>query len=200
MLSEVKIKATEFQRISTTPMGMNNRRVAKWICWSPPFWPWCKLNTDGAAKKTGEASAGGLLRDHNGAWVAGFGMNIGSCSVTVAELWGLYQGLNISWQNGIRWLQVEVDSICILRLVTTPMITTNELSPLIKSIKDLISRSWCITINHVYREANFAADFLANHALSFPLGLHLFPNPPPGIIAYLQHDMYGVAYPRFVCP
>ncbi|KAH9782186.1 ADP-ribosyl cyclase/cyclic ADP-ribose hydrolase [Citrus sinensis] len=200
MLSEVKIKATEFQRISTTPMGMNNRRVAKWICWSPPFWPWCKLNTDGAAKKTGEASAGGLLRDHNGAWVAGFGMNIGSCSVTVAELWGLYQGLIISWQNGIRWLQVDVDSICILQLVTTPMITTNELSPLIKSIKDLISRSWCITINHVYREANFAADFLANHALSFPLGLHLFPNPPPGIIAYLQHDMYGVAYPRFVCP
>ncbi|KAH9735402.1 putative ribonuclease H protein [Citrus sinensis] len=184
MLSEVKIKATEFQRISTTSMGMNNRRVAKWICWSPLFWLWYKLNTDGAAKKTGEASAGGLIRDHNGAWVAGFGMNIGSCSVTVAELWGLYQGLNIAWQNGIRWLQVEVDNICILLLVTTPMITTNELSPLIKSIKDLISHSWCITITHVYREANFAADFLANHALSFSLGLHLFPNPP-GIIAYL---------------
>ncbi|KAH9723430.1 putative leucine-rich repeat receptor-like serine/threonine-protein kinase [Citrus sinensis] len=200
MISEVKIKATEFQRISTTPMGMNNGRVVKWICWSPPFWPWCKLNTDGAAKKTGEASAGGLIRDHNGAWLALFGMNIGSCSVTVAELWGLYQGLNIAWQNGIRWLQVEVDSICILHLVTTPMITSNELSPLIKSIKDLISRSWRITINHVYREANFAADFLANHGLSFPLGLHLFPNSPPGIIAYLQHDMYGVAYRRFVFP
>ena len=59
MISEVKIKATEFQQISTTPMGMNNRRVAKWICWSPQFWPWCKLNIDGAAKKIGEASAGG---------------------------------------------------------------------------------------------------------------------------------------------
>ena len=107
----------------------------------------------------------GFIRDHNGAWVAGFGMNIGSCSVTVAELWGLYQGLNVAWQTGIRWLQVEVDSLCILQLVTTPRITTNEFSPLLKSIRNLISRNWRITINSVYREANFAADYKRDHNL-----------------------------------
>ncbi|KAH9648836.1 hypothetical protein KPL70_025760 [Citrus sinensis] len=184
MIFDVKIKATKIQRISTTPMGMNNRQVEKWICWSPPIWPWCKLNTDG-----------GLIRDHNGAWVASFGMNIGSCSITVTELWD--QGLNVAWQNGIRWLPVKVDNLCIFQLITTHMITANEFSPPIKSIKDLISRNWRITINHVYKEANFAADFLANHALSTPLGLHLLPNPP-SIIDYLKHDMYGeVTYVLF---
>lgn len=117
MIIDVKIKATKIQRISTTPMGMNNRQVEKWICWSPPIWPWCKSNTDGAIKKAGETSAGGLIRDHNGAWVASFGMNIGSCSITVAELWD--QGLNVAWQNGIRWLQVKVDNLCIFQLITT---------------------------------------------------------------------------------
>lgn len=39
-------------------------------------------------------AAGGLIHDHNGKWITGFVMNIGSCSVTVAELYELYHNLN----------------------------------------------------------------------------------------------------------
>ena len=53
-------------------------------------------------------------------------------------------------------------------------------------------------IKHIYRQANFVADDLANCAHSLPLGLHIFSSPPASINHIIIHDMYGVAYPRFV--
>ena len=76
----------------------------------------------------------------------------------------------------------------------------NEYTHLIRSIRDLIKQNWVITINHVYREANFAADFLANYALELPLGLHLFSIPPPGVVSFIANDLYGIAYSRYVLP
>lgn len=112
MVNDVSMRAMEIHRIHNSLMCTGIERSVQWIAWSPPIWPWCKLNTDGAAKSTGASSAGGLIRDHNGNWLAGFCMNIGSCSVMVAEFWGLLQGLSIAWEKGIRWLNVEVDSLC----------------------------------------------------------------------------------------
>ena len=43
-------------------------------------------------------------------------MKIGESSVTMAELWGLYQGLNLAWNVGIRRLLVEVDSSCVAQM------------------------------------------------------------------------------------
>ncbi|KAH9699945.1 putative ribonuclease H protein [Citrus sinensis] len=100
-----------------------------------------ELNSDGACKATGVAAAGGLIRDHNGHWVAGFGMNLGTCSVTMAELWGLYQGLILAWNKGIRWLCVEVDSRCVTQLVKNNMVNSNEFSTLIRVIQELIRRN-----------------------------------------------------------
>ncbi|KAH9770959.1 hypothetical protein KPL71_012540 [Citrus sinensis] len=102
-------------KLNDSPLHLGVCKLERWIAWSPFTWPWCKLNTDGAAKRSGESSAGGFIRDSNGKWIVGFGMR--SCSVTVAELWGLYQGLSIAWQRGFRWLKVEVDCLCVTRLL-----------------------------------------------------------------------------------
>lgn len=66
-------------------------------------------------------------------------------------------------------LLVEIDSLCVTQLVQKPLVAANEYSPLICSIKELFKPDWHVTINHVYRKANFAANFLANYALSLPL-------------------------------
>lgn len=94
----------------------------------------------GQKKKYGVASAGSILRDQSGNWIIDFGMNIGICLVTVAELWGLYQGLIMAWQHGCRWLSVEVDSLCVTQLVSTPVIHRNEYASLLQVIKDLIKQ------------------------------------------------------------
>ena len=85
--------------------------------WLPPWWLYYKLNSDGAKKRSGLAGAGGLIWDATGRWHGGFCMNIGICSVTIAEFWGLYQGLVLAWQIGIRLLMVEIDRFCVTQLL-----------------------------------------------------------------------------------
>lgn len=91
-------------------------------------------------------------------------MHIGSCSITVAELWGLYQGLMFAWVTGVRWLLMEVDSLCVIQLVASSSVTKNEYSLLILSMQELLQRNWHVHIKHIYRKANFAVDALANYA------------------------------------
>lgn len=40
-------------------------------------------------------------------------MNIEICSITMAELWELYQGPSLAWNKCIRMLQIEVDNLCV---------------------------------------------------------------------------------------
>ena len=78
------IKSLDSQRVPKT------KRL---IYWQPPKWSFFKLNTDEALKRSGLANAGGLVRNYCREWVCGFSMNLGSCSIMEAELWGLYQSL-----------------------------------------------------------------------------------------------------------
>lgn len=93
--------------------------MERWIAWKAPSRPYFKLNTDGSQINTGLASAGGLLRDYTGRWVGGFGMNVGSCFITSAELWGFYNGLLLARNYGVQFFEVEVDSRCVTRLITS---------------------------------------------------------------------------------
>lgn len=65
-------------------------------------------------------------------------------------------------------------------------------------IQEMLKRDWNVDLKHIYREANYAADALANYAHSLPLGLHIFNSPPAFINPFVWHDMYGVGYPRLV--
>ena len=79
-------------------------------------------------------------------------MNIGVGSITGAELWGLYQGLCLAWNIGIRQLQVDVDSICVIQLVANDSVRPNAYASLIRSIKDMLNRGWQVQIKHAYRD------------------------------------------------
>ncbi|KAL9432672.1 hypothetical protein AB3S75_027656 [Citrus x aurantiifolia] len=173
-------------------------KMFKYFGWKPPPENVFKLNTDGACKKMNMAAAGGLIRDANGHWIAGFCANIGISSVTNAELWGLFYGLDLAWKMGIRSLLVKVNSKCITELLADTNNNPNKFSSVIQSIRRLINREWHVCISHIYREANFAADFLAKFAMRQPLGFHVLHNPPHGVVNCLTYDMYGIAFPRFV--
>ena len=125
-------------------------------------------------------------------------MNIGESSVLMAELWGLYQGLHLAWEAGIKRLLVEVDSLCVTQLVSKQVVVPNEFYALVVAIREIISRNWQVSITHIYREANSAADFMANMAHSYPHGLHLFSSPPVGIYSIIVQDLFGVTQPRLI--
>ncbi|KAE8692877.1 hypothetical protein F3Y22_tig00110828pilonHSYRG00181 [Hibiscus syriacus] len=65
---------------------------------------WCafktdflKLNTDATINHAIlEAAGGGGVRDSKGEWVVGYCRSIGCCSPLYAELWALFDGLDLA--------------------------------------------------------------------------------------------------------
>ena len=110
---DIMTRANEIHRVNNSHISQQPRRNDIFIGRLPHSWPWCKLNTNGSCKNTGDAGAGGVIRDSVGHWILGFCMKIGESSVTMAKLWGLYQGLTLAWNAGIRRLLVEVDNLCV---------------------------------------------------------------------------------------
>ena len=110
MVIDVKSRAEEIHRVFDIFDINKGKRVEKYFGWLPLVWVAYKLNTDGACKASSLALVGGLSRDAQGGWIKGFSINIGMCSITKAELWGMYHGLILAWNKGIRLLIVEADS------------------------------------------------------------------------------------------
>ena len=80
------------------------------------------------------------MRDCSGKWQFGFGMNIGFGSVTTAELWGLFQGLNITWDRSICYLIAKMDSQCVSQLISSTSLMPDAYFSLITAIKELMNR------------------------------------------------------------
>lgn len=73
---------------------------------------------DGAKKSnSGLASAAGLLRDHNGAWIVGCTVKIRVTTSFWVGLWGLREGLRLirveRWDNVI----IELDSEAVIKAI-----------------------------------------------------------------------------------
>lgn len=174
-------------------------RVERLIGWSPPSEGWVKLNTDGAVRGDhGMATAGGVLRGGDGCWGGGFAVNIGICSVPLAELWGVYYGLYIAWDRRITHLELEVDSELVVGFLQTGICDSHPLSFLVRLCYDFLAKDWTVRISHVYREANRLADELANYAFSLPLGFHSFYSSPDCVRPIVLEDANGFTSSRRV--
>jgi len=154
---------------------------------------------DGASRENpGLAAAGGAVRDGNENWVGVFALNIEICSAPLAELWGLYYGLHIVWEQGITRLELEVDSKIVVGFLQTGIPDSHPLSFLLRLCYGFISRDWLVRISHVYREVNRLADGLANYAFSLPLGLYVFNSVPDSIASFVLEDVNGPAFSRTI--
>lgn len=68
-------------------------------------------------------------------------MKVRESSVTMAELWGLYQGLILAWNAGIRRLLVEVDSLCVTQMISKQVVVLNAFYALVVALHDLLNRN-----------------------------------------------------------
>ena len=98
------------------------------------------MNTNGAYKANGVSTIGGLICDHSSRWIIGFGLMLVSCSVTMAELRGIYQGLILAWNFGIQRLHVETDSLCATQMLARQVMITNEYASVISAIKEYLKK------------------------------------------------------------
>ncbi|CAI0502011.1 unnamed protein product [Linum tenue] len=58
-----------------------------------------------------------MIRDHSGRCLTMFALNLGSCTITQAELKGAVEGLQVAWDAGHRRVNVQLHSRCVVQLL-----------------------------------------------------------------------------------
>ncbi|CAN1743580.1 Putative ribonuclease H protein At1g65750 [Linum perenne] len=142
---------------------------------------------------SGKAAAGGLIRNEAGHCVAAYTMNLGICSVTRAELRGVIYGLNKAWELGYRKILVYMDSEAAINLLQGDDHPNHHHAAEVSQFRGLCNREWEVSLKHAYREANKAADHLANRGHSLPLGEHNVPTSDPDLGFFLRYDSFGIS-------
>ncbi|KAL4385529.1 hypothetical protein GQ457_15G002390 [Hibiscus cannabinus] len=131
------------------------------VRWKMPPSGWIKVNVDATVSTVDSSTGlGTAFRDDRGEWLFGSTRFIGRCSLLVAELWAIHEGLMHAWSRGYRRVELESDSLKAVRLVlsNSPEVTV---CGLVLSIKGWLSKVWQVRIQHVYREGNRVADRMA---------------------------------------
>ncbi|CAL1413418.1 unnamed protein product [Linum trigynum] len=180
-------------------MQVSSQRTPTEIGWLPPLAGWDKMNVDGAANGSqGPAGAGDILRNAEGRWTGGFVCNLGSCSTILAELWGIYHGLGVAWQQGCRTLILETDSQMALQLIDKRTDPLHPHATLLAAIRRRIAQDWVVKLAHTYREGNRAADWLSKHSLVYPYGKYELTAPPQRIQHIIGDDCRGTTITRSI--
>ncbi|CAN1127864.1 Putative ribonuclease H protein At1g65750 [Linum perenne] len=175
--------------------------MKKWdeISWDPGPTAGVTINTDGSYIPTvNKASTGGIIRSHEGRVLVDFTMNLGACSITRAEIRGAITGLELAWDYGFQIVELHLDSRAPISILTSPEQPVHQQALEALYFRELCQRDWRVTIKHVYREANKAADFLASHGSQFPFGIHLFPLSDCNLGHILRYDCLGISEPRLI--
>ncbi|CAN0824496.1 Putative ribonuclease H protein At1g65750, partial [Linum grandiflorum] len=139
------------------------------------------------------AAAGGVIRTATGRFVKAFTSNLESCSITLTEMQAIVNGMQLAWTLGIRRLQVQFDSRTAISILSKDSELRHQHAALVIQFKE-----WEVTLNHIYREANCAADYLANldHFLMF--GLHIVNLPDRGLSHWFRYKIINVSLTRSV--
>ena len=93
---------------------------------------------------------------------------------------------------------LETDSLCAYQMLNNKSYIANRHSNIVQAIQGLLKNHWEAKISHIVREANYAADWLAEYAMGFDLGCHRLIHPPPQFAQWLNHDRIGVSYNRLL--
>ncbi|CAN1826392.1 Putative ribonuclease H protein At1g65750 [Linum perenne] len=157
------------------------------------------VNSDGSVQGIrGKAAAGGILRDNAGNCLQAYAMNIGSCSITRAEIRGAI-GIRKAWDAGYRKVEVQMDSQAAIYILTNdnPRVA-HQHSLEVLEVQELLHRDWEVTFKHVYREANHAAGFLANCGHSLPQGTHSIGLDNCNLSYYIRYDGMRISEPKLI--
>nr|ABN09044.1 Ribonuclease H [Medicago truncatula] len=179
------------------PTSHSVQQPARIVSWQRPSMNSVALNVDGNVfLDSNLGSFGGLIRDHTSSFLHGFfGKNSRPCILHV-EISGLYHGLKLCWDIGIKHVVCHSDSTTVVDLVQKDLNVHHKYGNLIMAIKKLLRRDWVVSLRHTLCEGNAAADFLAKKGALSDTSLVILNEAPPDIAFVLLADAVGVKFVR----
>ena len=119
--------------------------------------------------------------------MAAYSMNLGSVSITMAELWAVYISLKLTFNLEVIYLLIQIDSLGVVKLFQQHSLNHHSSLSLISAIKEIIMCDWIVKIYHIYKEANHRVDLLAKMVHSKHLGVSFYYDSIPALLsnAYL---------------
>ncbi|CAN1779965.1 Putative ribonuclease H protein At1g65750 [Linum perenne] len=137
-LSWIRVIENALTKSTLGFIGEQDKQVSD-IAWEPGPNGWWVLNTDGSVNSIGgKATAGKLLRDSAGRCLFAFTMNLGSCSITRAEIRGAIRGLQLAWEAGFKKVILRMDSQAAISILTDEDSTEHQ-----HGLEVLIFREMC---------------------------------------------------------
>ncbi|KAL0392788.1 UNVERIFIED_CONTAM: putative ribonuclease H protein [Sesamum radiatum] len=172
-------------------------RAPSIVRWQAPSPSWFKLNTDGSSLgNPGLAGAAGIIRDSAGHVHLAYQLALGTGTSVLEELTAVWRGMELALTHGLAPLVVEVDATTVISLLQSRASGKWEVQHMIMRIVCL-QQLLVADVQHVFREANGAADHLAKEAASLQLTRVLHHDDITGILhGILCLDRQGVPHLR----
>ncbi|KAL0323536.1 UNVERIFIED_CONTAM: hypothetical protein Sangu_1972900 [Sesamum angustifolium] len=144
----------------------------------------------------GLAGAAGIIRDSAGHVHLAYQFALGTGTSVLTELTAVWRGMELALTHGLAPLVVEVDATTVISLLKSSVSGKWE-------VQHMIMRILCLqqllveNVQHVFREANGAADHLAKEVASLQLTRVLHHDDITGILrGILCLDRQGVPHLR----
>ncbi|XP_058733948.1 uncharacterized protein LOC131605630 [Vicia villosa] len=155
---------TSFSILKGMQININPRRPSSLleILWCPPHLGWVKVNIDGVAHGNPVTMAcGGMFRDNKAIHLGSLYDYMGEGNSELAELWATMIAIEKAVSLGWRKLWMETGCLLVVKAFTDPALVPRRIrSRWLRC--HTFSQSIDFMISHIYREANFCVDYLAN--------------------------------------
>lgn len=177
IISDIIFEVSVKTKILKAPI--NNTRIAHYLddCWGVNrvgsdlecgtfSWPFPQANymvlsCDGSMQ-SGRGGYGGLIRDDQGNPVVGYASTSNNLHVLWLEMFSTYRGMKIAIENGALYLCIYSDSKLGVDIVLNKSRCPWRLLCIKRKFEDMSKTLMKVQVQHVWREANQLADFLAN--------------------------------------
>nr|XP_009616365.1 uncharacterized protein LOC104108915 [Nicotiana tomentosiformis] len=141
--------------------------ITRKVTWQFPHEKWYKCNTDGASKGNFRPSSLGFcVRDDACNLIYARSVNLDETTNVVAEAKAILHGLEYCSANNLHPLILETDCLLLKKLIEREWDTPWCIMAEVQKIQELRDH-FNVIFQHVYREGNIIADYLANIAFSF---------------------------------
>ncbi|XP_058783255.1 uncharacterized protein LOC131657925 [Vicia villosa] len=166
------------------------------VIWCPPPLGWVKCNIDGLAKGSPMlSSCGGIFRNHNADHLGSFCEFLGDGNSVSAELCAAMLAIEKACVFNWKKLWLETDCTVVVQAFSNP-----NLVPWKIKARWLKCRAYTLEmdfmITHIYREANFCANFMANLGLLY-MNFTWFSSLHYGLVSNFLLDKEGTPRVRF---